>query len=192
VLFICYDNQAYMNTGVQRSAATPPAARTATTPAAGPHPGDRFGPGKNAPLTAMAHEIPYLATAAVAGLHDLEYKVGRRHCRSALPAACTSWCRALPGWAARPATPSRSRGPAEQTGLFPVFEAAGGDVTSVSKIRRQAPAEDRLKLQARYAHLLTTPGGAATITRLQQLADRNIARSGLLAGEGGQQPAKEQ
>ena len=48
VLYICYDNQAYMNTGVQRSGATPPAARTATT-AVGPEPGNRFGQGKNVP-----------------------------------------------------------------------------------------------------------------------------------------------
>src|SRR5678810_1176513 len=63
VLYICYDNEAYMNTGVQRSSATPPAARTATTMALGPHPGNVFGTGKNVPLIAMAHGIPYVATA---------------------------------------------------------------------------------------------------------------------------------
>src|SRR5215471_9815603 len=77
VLYICYDNEAYMNTGVQRSSATPPAARTATTPAVGPAPGNVFGQGKNAPLIAMAHEIPYVATATVADLRDLEAKVHR-------------------------------------------------------------------------------------------------------------------
>ena len=77
VLFICYDNQAYMNTGVQRSGATPPAARTATTEAVGPEPGNTFGQGKNLPALAMAHEIPYVATATVADLHDLEAKVTR-------------------------------------------------------------------------------------------------------------------
>src|SRR5246500_96987 len=75
VLFICYDNEAYMNTGVQRSGATPPAARTSTTPAIGPEPGNSFGQGKNVPLIAMAHEIPYVATATVAELRDLEAKV---------------------------------------------------------------------------------------------------------------------
>ncbi|HMS63558.1 MAG TPA: thiamine pyrophosphate-dependent enzyme, partial [Solirubrobacteraceae bacterium] len=65
VLYICYDNQGYMNTGVQRSGATPPAARTATTQAVGPEPGNVFGQGKSAPLIAMAHEIPYVATATV-------------------------------------------------------------------------------------------------------------------------------
>jgi len=77
VLYICYDNQAYMNTGVQRSGATPPAARTATTQAVGREPGNRFGQGKNVPLIAMAHEIPYVATATVADLRDLEYKATR-------------------------------------------------------------------------------------------------------------------
>ena len=77
VLFICYDNEAYMNTGVQRSGATPPAARTATTEAVGPDPGNSFGQGKNMPELAMAHGIPYVATATVADLHDLEDKVTR-------------------------------------------------------------------------------------------------------------------
>jgi pyruvate ferredoxin oxidoreductase beta subunit len=77
VLYICYDNEAYMNTGVQRSSATPPAARTATTMAVGPEPGAVFGQGKNLPLIAMAHEIPYVATATVADLRDLEAKVER-------------------------------------------------------------------------------------------------------------------
>jgi pyruvate ferredoxin oxidoreductase beta subunit len=71
VLYICYDNEAYMNTGVQRSSATPPAARTATTMAVGAQPGNPFGTGKNVPLIAMAHHIPYVATASVANLcHD--------------------------------------------------------------------------------------------------------------------------
>src|SRR5450631_3920764 len=77
VLFICYDNEAYMNTGVQRSGATPPAARTATTPSVGAEPGNVFGQGKNLPALAIAHEIPYVATATVADLHDLEAKVTR-------------------------------------------------------------------------------------------------------------------
>jgi len=69
---------------------------------------------------------------------------------------------------------------AEQTGLFPVFEAVAGEVTSVSPIRRRAPVEDYLRLQSRYAHLFGSASGAATIARLQMIADRNIARFGLL------------
>ena len=77
VLFVCYDNEGYMNTGVQRSGATPPAARTANTKALGAEPGNAFGQGKFLPLIALAHEIPYVATATVAELRDLEYKVER-------------------------------------------------------------------------------------------------------------------
>src|SRR5579871_3186616 len=75
VLYLCYDNEGYMNTGVQRSGATPPAARTMTTPAVGAEPGNVFGTGKSVPKIAVAHGIPYVATATVADLHDLERKV---------------------------------------------------------------------------------------------------------------------
>src|SRR5215469_14501989 len=75
VLFICYDNEGYMNTGVQRSAATPPAARTSTTQVVGEQPGAPWGQGKFVPLIALAHEIPYVATATIADLRDLEAKV---------------------------------------------------------------------------------------------------------------------
>ncbi len=190
VLFICYDNEAYMNTGVQRSGATPPAARTATTPAVGPHPGNRFGQGKNAPLIAMAHEIPYVATATVAGLHDLEYKVeqamqvrGARYLHILVPCPL--------GWGSASCDTIKIARLAEQTGLFPVFEAIDGEVTSVSRIRRKTPVEEYLKLQTRYAHLFKTPEGAQTIARLQRLADRNIARFGLLDGASNEQAAKE-
>jgi len=187
VLFICYDNEAYMNTGVQRSGATPPAARTATTPAVGPQPGNAFGQGKNAPLIAMAHQIPYVATATVAGLRDLEYKVqramtlhGARYLHVLVPCPL--------GWGSAPGDTIRIARLAEQTGLFPVFEAVDGEVDSVSKIRRKAPVEDYLRLQTRYGHLFNTAGGAATIARLQRLADANIARFGLLDPEAGADP----
>jgi pyruvate ferredoxin oxidoreductase beta subunit len=179
VLFICYDNEAYMNTGVQRSGATPPAARTATTPAVGPEPGNTFGQGKNVPLIAMAHEIPYVATATVAGLRDLEYKVrramdfrGARYLHVLVPCPL--------GWGSAAGDTIRIARLAEQTGLFPVFEAEAGEVTSATKIRKKAPVEDYLRLQTRYAHLFKSPEGAATIARLQRIADRNIARFGLL------------
>jgi pyruvate ferredoxin oxidoreductase beta subunit len=182
VLFICYDNEAYMNTGVQRSGATPPAARTATTPAVGPEPGNAFGQGKNAPLIAMAHEIPYVATATVAGLRDLEYKVqramdfrGARYLHVLVPCPL--------GWGSAASDTIRIARLAEQTGLFPVFEAVAGEVVSVTPIRRLAPVEDYLRLQTRYAHLFKSAEGAATIARLQHIADRNIARFGLL-GDG--------
>src|SRR3954466_14205908 len=75
VLYVCYDNEGYMNTGVQPSPAPPPAARTMTTQAVGTRPGAPFGQGKDVPLIALAHEIPYVATATIADLRDLEAKV---------------------------------------------------------------------------------------------------------------------
>jgi pyruvate ferredoxin oxidoreductase beta subunit len=189
VLYICYDNEAYMNTGVQRSGATPPAARTATTKPLGEHPGNEFGQGKNVPLIAMAHEIPYVATATVAELRDLEYKVeramelrGARYLHVFVPCPL--------GWGSASRDTIRLARLVKETGLFPVFEAERGEVVSVSKIRRPVPVEEYLKLQRRYAHLFGEHGRTDVIERLQQIADRNISRFGLLASadEGGDLP----
>jgi pyruvate ferredoxin oxidoreductase beta subunit len=179
VLYICYDNQAYMNTGVQRSGATPPAARTATTPAVGPEPGNTFGQGKNVPLIAMAHEIPYVATATVADLRDLEYKAtramdfhGARYLHILVPCPL--------GWGSSPADTIKVARLATESGLFPVFEAEDGQVVSSARIRRQVPVTDYLRLQARYAHLFRPQERTDVIARLQASADRNIARFALL------------
>jgi pyruvate ferredoxin oxidoreductase beta subunit len=179
VFYICYDNQAYMNTGVQRSGATPPAARTATTPAAGPEPGNQFGQGKNVPLIAMANEIPYVATATVADLRDLEYKAtramdfhGARYLHVLVPCPL--------GWGSSPADTIKVARLATESGLFPVFEAEAGQVTSATSIRCRVPVTDYLRLQARYAHLFRPRERTDVIARIQASADRNIARFGLL------------
>ena len=179
VLYVCYDNEAYMNTGVQRSGATPPAARTATTEAVGPQPGNRFGTGKDMPRIAMAHEIPYVATATVAELHDLEAKVekamslhGARYLHVLVPCPL--------GWGSAPADTIRLARLAQRSGLFPLFEAEHGEVTAVLPIRGRVPVEDYLRPQKRFAHLFGDPPNSQVLSQLQQLADRNIARYGLL------------
>jgi len=175
VLYICYDNEAYMNTGVQRSSATPPAARTATTMPVGPNPGNVFGQGKNLPQIAMAHEIPYVATATVADLRDLEYKVtkamsmhGARYIHIFVPCPL--------GWGAASHDTIRLARLAHESGFFPVYEAKRGEVTGSSKIRHQVPVEDFLRPQKRFAHLFGKEPDTATIARLQAMADRNIRR----------------
>jgi pyruvate ferredoxin oxidoreductase beta subunit len=180
VLYVCYDNEAYMNTGVQRSGATPPGARTATTKPVGEEPGNAFGQGKNAALIAMAHEIPYVATATVAELHDLEAKVARaiefhgaRYLHVFVPCPL--------GWGSASADTIRIARLAKETGLFPVIEAEHGEIVRVSKIRRQVPVEQYLRLQRRFAHLFGDPPRVDVIERLQAIADRNIRRFGLLA-----------
>jgi len=178
VLFICYDNEAYMNTGVQRSGATPPAARTMTTQAVGDEPGNPFGQGKNMPLIAMAHGIPYVATATVADLRDLEAKV--EHAMGLHGARYLHVLVTCPlGWSCAAADTIRVARLAKETGLFPVFEAEHGDVRRVSKIRSQRPVEDYLQLQGRYAHLFEPQRRQDVIDRVQALADRNIERFGL-------------
>ena len=179
VLYVCYDNEAYMNTGVQRSGSTPPAARTQTTQAVGDEPGNVFGQGKFAPAIAMAHEIPYVATATVADLHDLEAKIARAMTfRGARYVHVLVTCPL--GWGCDSAHTIKVARLAQETGLFPVFEAERGDVTSSSKIRHQRPVEDYLRLQRRYAHLFADPPRADIIARIQERADRNIVRYGLI------------
>jgi pyruvate ferredoxin oxidoreductase beta subunit len=181
VLFICYDNEAYMNTGVQRSGATPAAARTATTQALGAEPGNVFGQGKSMPLIAMAHEIPYVATATIADLHDLEAKVERA--MSFHGARYLHVLVSCPlGWGTASNESIRIARLAVESGVFPVFEAEGGEVTGASPIRRQVPVEDYLRPQRRYRHLFKPVERRDVIARIQARADRNIARFGLLEG----------
>jgi len=179
VLFICYDNEGYMNTGVQRSAATPPAARTATTDVVGPEPGNVFGQGKDLPRIAMAHDIPYVATATVADLHDLEQKVeramsmrGARYLHVLVPCPL--------GWGSASSETIHIARLAKETGLFPVFEAHKGVVTDVAKIRRQVPVQEYLSIQRRYAHLFGKKPRPDIVARIQTIADQNIARYGLV------------
>jgi pyruvate ferredoxin oxidoreductase beta subunit len=179
VLYICYDNEAYMNTGVQRSSATPPTARTATTPAVGSAPGNVFGTGKNVPLIAMAHRIPYVATASVANLRDLEHKVthameihGARYIHIFVPCPL--------GWGSAPEDTILIARLAIECGLFPLFEAHDGKVTSRIPIRRQVPVTEYLKRQKRFAHLFGKTPDAARIEQMQRMADQNIADFGLL------------
>ena len=179
VLYVCYDNEAYMNTGVQRSSATPPAARTATTSAQGGAKGNAFGQGKNLPAIALAHEIPYVATATVAELRDLEAKVrramefrGARYIHILVPCPL--------GWGHASRDTIRIARLAKETGLFPVYESEHGEITNVSKIKRRLPVEDYLRPQNRFAHLFKDEAGGEIIRRIQAGADRNIKRYGLL------------
>jgi pyruvate ferredoxin oxidoreductase beta subunit len=179
VLFVCYDNEGYMNTGVQRSGATPPAARTANTKVLGPEPGNPFGQGKSLPLIAMAHEIPYVATATVADLHDLEDKVtkamtfrGARYLHVLVPCPL--------GWGSASQDTIKLARLARETGIFPVFEAERGEVTAVTRIRQRVPVEAYLKPQKRFAHLFGSPGHPEMVAHIQANADRNIRRFKLL------------
>lgn len=178
VLYICYDNEAYMNTGVQRSGSTPPRATTATTQGVGKEPGNPFGTGKNVPKIAMAHGIPYVATASVADLHDLEAKIehamsfrGARYVHIHVPCPL--------GWGSDPAKTIHIARLAIECGLYPLFEAEYGQLTRRKQIRRRIPVDPYLQAQKRFAHLFAKTRDDAAIERIQQIADRNIAEYGL-------------
>ena len=131
----------------------------------------------------MAHEIPYVATATVADLHDLEAKVeqrdelrGARYLHILVPCPL--------GWGSASHDTIRLARLARETGIFPVFEAEHGEVTRVTKIRHRVPVEEYLRPQKRFAHLFGDHGPSRHAGRaIQADADRNIRRFGLLEEE---------
>ncbi len=123
----------------------------------------------------MAHEIPYVATATVANLRDLEAKVekamqmrGARYIHVLVPCPL--------GWGSASKDTILLARLAMESGLFPVFEAEYGEVTSVLPVRRRVPVTEYLRLQKRYAHLFHPEPDASTLERLQAMADRNFRR----------------
>ncbi|MGH3045363.1 MAG: pyruvate ferredoxin oxidoreductase, partial [Gaiellaceae bacterium] len=125
---------------------------------------------------------PYVATATVAELRDLEAKIeramefrGARYVHVFVPCPL--------GWGSASKDTIKIARLAKETGLFPVFEAEHGELVSVSKIRRRLPVEEYLQLQKRFAHLFKDPPRTDVIERIQAGADRNIRRFGLLPDE---------
>jgi pyruvate ferredoxin oxidoreductase beta subunit len=150
--------------------------------AVGREPGNVFGTGKSVPLIAMAHQIPYVATASVANLRDLEFKVtkamgirGARYVHIHVPCPL--------GWGSAPADTIKVARLAVESGLFPLFEAEHGEITGRTKIRRPVPVTEYLQLQKRFAHLFGAKPDRTRLDAIQAIADRNIARFGLLSEE---------
>mgnify|MGYP000119369227 CR=1 FL=1 len=177
VLYICYDNEAYMNTGVQRSGLTPPYARTSTSPVGKVKLGN-LRPKKDMLSIAIAHGVGYAATASVGYPKDLERKVqkamGRKGPRYLhIHAPCPL------GWGFDPEKTVEIAQLAVQTGLFPLVEIEDGVVTGVRKLPKRLPVEEYLKHQSRFAHLFTSEEGRRAIAEIQAIADANVARYGL-------------
>lgn len=177
ILFVCYDNEAYMNTGVQRSSSTPHAVRTTTSP-----PG-RLSQGKHHlkkdVISIMAaHHMPYAATATVAFFPDLKAKVekvmsirGPRFLQVLSPCPL--------GWEHDSALSVSVSRLAVETGLFPLIELEYGELTGAMRLSKQKPVEDYLRLQGRFKHLFNNKEGLKEIRHLQTLADARIRRYNL-------------
>jgi pyruvate ferredoxin oxidoreductase beta subunit len=178
ILYVCYDNEAYMNTGVQRSGSTPFCAQTTTTPPGLQSLGNPR-PKKDMPAIALAHKVPYVATASVAYPVDLRRKVKR-----ALAAQGPSYIQinapCITGWTFEAGTTVELARAAVETGLWPLLEFTNGSLTEVKKIRRKKPVEEYLKTQGRYRHLFKRPEGADIIKDIQAVADANIAKYSLV------------
>jgi pyruvate ferredoxin oxidoreductase beta subunit len=159
--YICFDNEAYMNTGVQRSSSTPFGARTTTTPA-GSKTAGQFSWKKNLPEIAVAHRIPYVATATHGYPFDLMAKVAK-----AVATPGPSYVHVLSvcptGWASPTNTINRESRLAVQTGVFPLYEVVDGKYRMTVETPELRPVTDYLKTQGRFRHL--TPNSIAIIQK---------------------------
>ena len=172
VLYVCYDNEAYMNTGVQRSGSTPLGTRTTTTP------GGKKRLKKNIPLLAADHGIPYVATATVDDYRDLQRKV-----KTALSIEGPKYLHILApcplGWGHSGDLTVQICRLAKQTCIFPVFEIREGKIISVHKVPVKKPVEEYLKLQGRFRNLFKKGTPTADVAAIQKIADQNIERFNL-------------
>jgi pyruvate ferredoxin oxidoreductase beta subunit len=177
VLYVCMDNEAYMNTGVQRSGSTPFAASTTTSPA-GRRAWGEDRPKKDLPAIAAAHGIPYVATASMSLFADIRRKTkraldirGPKYLQIHVPCP--------PGWGYDEHATVEVGRLAVECGLYPLVEWENGRVVRVRKIKK-VPVEDYLKVQRRFRHLFRSEEGKAVIQRIQEMADENIEKYGLV------------
>ena len=150
-IYVCYDNEAYMNTGIQRSSATPFGASTTTSPAGKVSTGQASWK-KNMPAIAVAHDIPYVATACSSYPFDLINKVNKARQIEGpsyihILAVCPT------GWRAPADLTIRLGRLAVETGVFPLYEVEEGKYKLNFDFPQLRPIEDYFKLQGRFRHL---------------------------------------
>lgn len=149
--YVCLDNEAYMNTGVQRSSATPFGASTTTSPAG------KFSTGqstwkKNMPAIAAAHNIPYVATASPAFHLDMMNKI-RRAVAIPGPAYIHVYAPCPTGWRMKPELSVESARLAVNSRIFPLYEIIDGQYIINRKVDNPIPVADYFKAQGRFRHL---------------------------------------
>ncbi len=151
LIYICFDNEAYMNTGIQRSSATPLGASTTTSPAGKVSIGQTTWK-KNMPAIAAAHDIPYVATACHSYPFDLMNKINK-----AMKVEGPSYIHILSvcptGWRLPSDLTIRAGRLAVETGIFPLYEVEEGRYPLNFDFHQLRPIEDYFKLQGRFRHL---------------------------------------
>ncbi|KKM00287.1 hypothetical protein LCGC14_1805970 [marine sediment metagenome] len=167
ILYVCYDNEAYMNTGIQRSSATPYGAWTTTTPVK--HFKER--PKKDIDAIMAAHRIPYIATASIGYPEDLFRKAkkakeieGTRFLHIYAP--CPT------GWKSRPEDTIKLARMVVQNATFPIYEIEWGEKYTLNiKLKEKKSISDYLKIQGRFRHLTKKE-----IASMQEEVDRKWER----------------
>jgi len=179
-LFVLYDNEAYMNTGIQRSGGTPKGAATTTTPAGSVVPG-KLEHKKPIAEIMIAHEMPYVATAAPYYWRDLLMKV-RKGLEVEGPAFLHVFAPCPRGWRSDPAKSIEYSKLAVETCVFPLWESVNGQcqLSVPSKLvalapQKKKPVTDYLQGQGRFRHLFT-PQNKKLLEEIQSLTDERWQR----------------
>ena len=151
IIYICYDNEAYMNTGIQKSGLTPFGAKTTTTPA-GKNIHGNIRPKKNMFEIAAAHDIPYAATASVGYIDDFISKV-----RTASQIQGTKYIHVIApcptGWGVPVDETINIAREVVDSGLWYLAEYENGEFTLNRKPKEFTSVEDYLRKQGRFRHL---------------------------------------
>jgi pyruvate ferredoxin oxidoreductase beta subunit len=164
-LFVCYDNEAYMNTGIQRSGATPFGASTTTSPSGL----ESFGKAqqrKDMTAIAVAHHIPYVGQAAASDWHDLSKKVERAAAADG-PAFLNVLTNCPLGWGHEPRVGVQVLDAAVNSCFWPLYEVVDGEYRLTYEPEEIVPIEEWLRPQKRFAHLLR-PENAEHVEEIQR------------------------
>ncbi|AXI25690.1 2-ketoisovalerate ferredoxin oxidoreductase [Methanofervidicoccus sp. A16] len=151
MVYIMYDNEAYMNTGVQRSSATPLFA-SATTAPAGKRSKGEDRPKKDMAMIAAAHGIPYVATACISYPEDLMKKIKKAY-EIEGPAFIHVLQPCTVGWGYNPEDTIKIGRLAVETGFFPLYEIEHGELRITYRPAKRKPLKEYIRMQKRYRHL---------------------------------------
>jgi pyruvate ferredoxin oxidoreductase beta subunit len=164
-LFVCYDNEAYMNTGIQRSGATPFGASTTTSPS-GLESLGKAQQRKDMTAIAIAHHVPYVAQAAGSHWQDLSEKVERAAAVDG-PAFLNVLTNCPLGWGHEPRIGIHVLDAAVESCFWPLYEVVDGHFRLTYEPDEMLPIEEWLRPQARFAHLLR-PENADLVAEIQR------------------------
>lgn len=169
MLYVCYNNEAYMNTGIQRSSATPKGASTTTAPAGKVLPG-KIQFSKNLTEIMVEHDIPYVAQSAVGFWRDVTSKAEKAFSiRGPKFMNVLQPCRL--GWAYDPKLTCEIGRLAADTCIWPIYEVENGKYKLNYKPKQKKPVADFLKIQGRFRHL-SKPGNEQILEDIQKEVDR--------------------